>query len=88
MEKFPHLPACKCGMWTKELMPYNEWYIAAPQYNNCFWTYMRHNPRPHGLKEVADLLGLSISAVTSIERKAMEKFKKKLKKYGLQLKDQ
>lgn len=48
---------------------------------------MRYNERQHSLKEIAQLLGLSISAVTSIERKAMEKFKKKLRKHGIDWKN-
>jgi DNA-directed RNA polymerase sigma subunit (sigma70/sigma32) len=39
---------------------------------------MRHNNRTHTLQEISKLLGLSISAVTSSESKAMNKLQKKI----------
>ena len=44
---------------------------------------MRYHDRPHGLKEIAERLDLSISAITTIERKAMEKLQRKLKRQGI-----
>jgi predicted nucleic acid-binding protein len=81
--KFPHLPACKCGHFRRDLTQDDEWYINAPSYHNCFWTYLRHNDRPHGLKEIADKLDVSISAITNIEKRALDKLKKRLKKLNI-----
>jgi DNA-directed RNA polymerase sigma subunit (sigma70/sigma32) len=39
---------------------------------------MRHNSRPHTLNEIAKLLGLSIAAVTTIEKKALKKVQRRL----------
>lgn len=83
MERKVHLPACKCGKHHRILKPEDEWFVDAPQYNNCFWTYMRYNDRSHGLKEIADLLGLSISAIMTIERKAIKKLQRHLKLKGI-----
>lgn len=79
--KYPHFEDCRCGKGCKVLSPEDEWYVNAPNYSNCFWTYLRHNVRPHGLAEIADLIGISISAVTAIERRAVRKLKKRLKKH-------
>ena len=83
MDRKVHLPACKCGEHHRNLEPGDEWYVNAPQYNNCFYTYMRHNDRPHGLKEIAELLDLSISAITTIERKAFKKLQRRLRRKGI-----
>lgn len=77
--KIPHLPGCKCGKYTETLTELDEWYVNAPEYYNCFFTYMRSNSRPHTLFEIAQKLNLSISAITAIERKALNKLRKKLK---------
>lgn len=75
MKKYPHLEGCKCGAREEELpLPKNhDWWVNSEAYHNCFWTYLRNNPHPHTLNEIANLMGVSISAITSIERKAMEK---------------
>jgi DNA-directed RNA polymerase sigma subunit (sigma70/sigma32) len=39
---------------------------------------MRHNSRPHTLNEISKLLGMSIAAVTTIEKKALVKLKRKI----------
>jgi len=54
------------------------WWINAPEYSNCFWTYLRYNDRSHTLSEIAKLMKLSISAITSIERKAFSKIRKRV----------
>lgn len=87
MRKYPHFEDCRCGKGGKKLSPPSnnspgdEWYVNAPEYDNCFWTYLRHNNRVHGLAEIASLIGVSISAITAIERRAVKKLKKRLKKY-------
>lgn len=77
---YPHFKDCKCGKGGEQLTPEDNWHINAPSYANCFWTYLRHNSRVHGLAEIAKLVGVSISAVTAIERRAIRKLKKRLKK--------
>ena len=52
------------------------WWIHSPEHGNCFWTYLRYNDRPHTLSEVAKRMKLSISAITSIERKAFVKIRR------------
>ena len=39
---------------------------------------MRHNARPHTLNEIGKLLGMSIAAVTAIEKKALAKIQRKM----------
>jgi DNA-directed RNA polymerase sigma subunit (sigma70/sigma32) len=72
MSNVVHRDSCKCNEDTEE------WYVNAPEYHNCFFTYMRHNSRPHTLNEISKLLGMSIAAVTAIEQKATEKMKRRL----------
>lgn len=72
MSKIVHRDNCKCNENP------DEWRVNAPEYHNCFFTYMRHNPRPHTLNEISKLLGMSIAAVTAIEKKAMEKLKRRI----------
>lgn len=74
-----HSDDCKCGVKSAELPLRKDhpWYVRSKAHGNCFWCYMRHNVRPHTLQEIADLLGLSISAITSIERKAHMKLRGK-----------
>ncbi len=80
--KYPHFGNCRCGDGEKELEKDHLWYVNAPQHSNCFWTYFKHNKRSHTLAEVADLIGVSISAITAIERRAMRKLKKRMKHYA------
>lgn len=79
MKKYPHVEECKCGEKEENLpLPRNhDWWVNAPEYHNCFWTYLRNNPKPHTLNEIAGLMGVSISAITSVERRAMSKLSKK-----------
>jgi len=78
MKKKSHWWGCRCGYEEEGDVPEdNKWYIKSPEYNNCFWTYLRYNSRPHTLLEIAELTGLSISAITIIERKALKDLKKK-----------
>jgi hypothetical protein len=87
MSKFIHLKKCKCRSGKIPIDKSNPWWIAAPEYYNCFWTYLRHNNKPHTLSEVANLLKLSISAITSIEKKAFNKMRNKIKILNLQEKE-
>lgn len=77
MSKYVHSSRCKCGR-NQILNKGDAWYIVAPEYYNCFWTYLRYNTRQHTLSEIAELLGLSISAITSIEKKATSKLRSKI----------
>lgn len=72
MSKVVHRDNCKCNENP------DEWYVNSPEYHNCFFTYMRHNARIHTLNEISKLLGMSIAAVTAIEKKATEKMKRRL----------
>lgn len=85
--KYVHLKACQCKSKQLPLKKDNVWWIAAPEYHNCFWTYLRHNGRQHTLHEVAKLLKLSISAITTIEKKAFNKMRTKMKLLNLQEKE-
>lgn len=87
MSDFPHLPNCKCKKYTETLSKKDEWYIDAPRHHNCFWNYIKHNERPHSLREVGEKLGLSIAVIINTEKKALAKFKKQLKKLGLDFND-
>ena len=80
MREYPHFKNCKCGHGGQKLNPKHKWYLNAPQYDNCFWTYMRHNSRPHSLREVAEIFGVSMSAIANIERSALQRFRKKLRR--------
>ena len=81
MKKYPHVTSCKCGAIAEHLPldQEHDWYVNSPDHHNCFWTYIRHKEQPHTLNEIAKLLNLSISAITSIERKAYKKLKYRLK---------
>jgi hypothetical protein len=72
MGKVTHRDNCRCNEDP------DAWSINAPEYYDCFFTYMRHNSRPHTLNEIAKLLGLSIAAVTTIEKKALKKVQRRL----------
>lgn len=72
MNKVVHRDNCKCNENP------DEWKVNSPEHHNCFFTYMRHNARPHTLNEISKLLGMSIAAVTAIEKKAAEKMKRRL----------
>lgn len=72
MSKVIHRDNCRCNENQAE------WRVASPEYYNCFFTYMRHNSRPHTLNEISKLLGMSIAAVTAIEKKAMNKVQRRL----------
>ena len=82
MTKYLHYNDCKCGK-SRKLGKNDPWWVNAPAFYNCFWTYLRHNNRNHTLQEVADLLELSISAITSIEKKAYSKLRNKIKLLNL-----
>lgn len=73
--KYLHFKDCNCDEGGNQLKKSNPWWVKAPKYHNCFWVYFRHNERPHTLQEIADLLALSISAITSTEKKAINKLK-------------
>lgn len=75
--KYPHREDCRCGKTELPLAKGDAWWIHAPEYGNCFWTYLRYNDRQHTLAEVAKMMKLSISAITSIERKAFAKIRKR-----------
>ena len=79
MSKYPHLPGCKCGNYERSLEKGEAHWINAPDYSNCVYNYLAYNPRPHTLSEIADFLDLSISAITAIERKALQKVRKRTK---------
>ena len=72
MSKVIHRDSCRCNENK------SEWYVNAPDFFNCFFTYMRHNARPHTLNEIGKLLGMSIAAVTAIESKAMNKVQRRM----------
>jgi DNA-directed RNA polymerase sigma subunit (sigma70/sigma32) len=57
-------------------MESDEWTVNSPEHHNCFWTYLKYNNRSHTLNEIAHLLGISISAVTALEKKALAKLLK------------
>jgi hypothetical protein len=78
MSTILHLRNCKCGKEGR-LTKTDEWWVNAPEYYNCFWLYLKYNTRGHTLSEVAKLLRLSISAITSIEKKAFAKVRNKIK---------
>lgn len=65
-------PNCKCKGDPK-------WAVAAPTFDNCFFQYIAKNARPHTLQEIANLLGITVFSVTTVEKKAL----KKLHKYFL-----
>jgi hypothetical protein len=73
--KYPKPGRCIC----EELENEDDWKVASPDHNNCFWTYMIDNPRIHTLQEIADLLGMTISAVTTIEKRGLKKLNRRLK---------
>jgi len=78
MKKKPHFYDCTCKYTEEGDLPKDhKWYVKSPMYHNCFWTYLRYNDRPHTLNDIAQLMGLSISAITSIEKKAIAKLRKK-----------
>jgi len=89
MRKYPHFRDCKCkhhevqGEFLGRLSKDNEWWVNSPKYSNCFWVYFRHNNRSHTLSEIAKLLRLSISAITTIEQNALKKIKKRLLVLGV-----
>lgn len=72
MGKGIHRDSCRCNENP------DEWKVNSPEYHNCFFTYMRFNARPHTLNEISKLLGISIAAVTTIEKKALNKAKRRL----------
>ncbi len=74
--RYVHRDDCKCGRSQLPLVKGDAWWVNAPEYGNCFWTYLRYNDRAHTLSEIARLMKLSISAITSIERKAIAKVRK------------
>jgi DNA-directed RNA polymerase sigma subunit (sigma70/sigma32) len=74
-ERIVHKDACRCQENPEE------WKVNSPEHFNCFFTYMRHNSRPHTLNEIAKLLNMSIAAVTSIEKKALNKLKRKIAEF-------
>lgn len=86
MKFYPHAENCRCGASATELplKKDHDWYVHSRAFHNCFWTYLRHNTRPHTLSEVAKLMKLSISAITSIERKAYRKLKKRARQFELE----
>jgi len=78
-KKYIHLKRCKCGKGGEQLEKIDTWWVDEPSYSNCFWVYLRHNDRQHTLNEVANLLNLSISAITATEKKAYKKLNRKLR---------
>lgn len=71
-----HRDDCRCGS-RLPLQKGDAWWINAPDYGNCFWTYFRYNDRAHTLSDIAKLMKLSISAITSIERKAFARIRRR-----------
>ena len=69
----------KCKLENCKCKTSDSWLINSPENGNCFWMYISANKRNHTLKETADLLGLTISVVTSTEKKVIEKLGKHLK---------
>lgn len=86
MKKYVHEEDCKCGAMELPLTEESSWYVNSPEHHNCFWTYLRYNERPHTLNEIAQLLDLSISAITAIEKRAFTKLRKKVKPHELEKK--
>lgn len=78
MSKYLHLDGCRCGK-AETLETDDAWWVNAPEFHNCFHVYFRHNTRVHTLSEVAKLLGVSISAITSVEKKAFAKLRTRIK---------
>ena len=79
MGNVQHHNNCSCKFEGEGKLPKtHKWYVNAPNYFNCFWNYLKSNERSHTLNEIATLLNLSISAITSIEKKAVNKMKKKI----------
>jgi hypothetical protein len=76
--RYPHPSDCKCGEQKLPLEKGHDWWVNAPDYGNCFWTYLRYNDHPHTLSEIAKLMKLSISAITAIERKAISKLRREV----------
>lgn len=72
---YPNPSRCIC----RERGEDDDWWINSPDHNNCFWTYLVDNPEPHTLQSIADLLSMSISAVTTIEKRVVAKLKKRIK---------
>lgn len=81
MNKYPHFAGCKCGSTEDQqtLTEEHDWWINSPTYHNCFHSYMKHNTRPHTLIEISKLLNLTISSITTLEKRAYKKLSKKLK---------
>lgn len=80
MKPEKHKKGCRCGSNAKVLKPDHPWFVNSIKYHNCFWTYIKANPEPHTLKQVAELLNLKVPATASIEKRAISKLKKILKK--------
>lgn len=74
----PHLPNCKCKHHEKPLNKSHPWYVNVPEYDNCFWLYMKYNNKRHTLLEIANLLNVSMSVITSVERRALKKLQAKM----------
>lgn len=70
-----HHKHCKCGRGGETLTPENEWYVKSPEYSNCFYVYMEHNPRPHNDSEISRLLDINNNRVKQIAEEALEKLK-------------
>lgn len=86
MGKYVHLRGCRC----KGKVPLDRdhpWFVKSPDHMNCFWTYLRHNTRPHTLSEIAELLEVSISAITSVEGKALKKMRNRVRYLSLEDKE-
>lgn len=75
--RYLHKEDCRCG-GKVPLVKGDPWWVNSPDHDNCFWTYLRYNDRQHTLSEIAKLMKLSISAITSIERKAFAKVRKRV----------
>lgn len=53
-----------------------DWFINSPKHGFCFWNYMADNrDKKHTLQQCAQLLGVSISAIAVLERKALQKLR-------------
>lgn len=85
-QKVPHLKDCKCGQAPEPLDKTHEWYVNAPDYDNCFWHYIENNERKHTLTEITKLMNSSMSVITSLEKRALNKIKKRLA--GISVKNQ
>lgn len=54
------------------------WIIGKPGEEVCLFQHLRKQPHPHTLQEIANLLGMSLFTVTTIEKNAVRDLRKAL----------